>query len=64
MELDLIFKIAGVGIIVAVLSMLLKKADRDEYAMVVAIAGLIVVLAMVINEIASLFETVKTVFGF
>lgn len=64
MELDLIFKIAGVGIIVAVLNMLLKKADRDEYAMVVAIAGLIIVLAMIINEIAALFETVKTVFGF
>ena len=64
MELDLIFKIAGVGIIVSVLSMLLKKADRDEYAMVVAIAGLIIVLAMIINEIAALFETVKTVFGF
>lgn len=64
MELDLIFKIAGVGIIVAVLSMLLKKADRDEYAMIVTIAGLIVVLAMIINEIAALFETVKTVFGF
>ena len=60
----MIFKIAGVGIIVAVLSMLLKKADRDEYAMVVTIAGLIVVLAMIINEIAALFETVKTVFGF
>ncbi|MCM1328566.1 MAG: stage III sporulation protein AC [Ruminococcus sp.] len=64
MELDMIFKIAGVGIIVAVLNMLLKKADRDEYAMVVTIAGLIVVLAMIINEIAALFETVKTVFGF
>lgn len=64
MELDLIFKIAGVGIIVAVLNMLLKKADRDEYAMMVTIAGLIVVLAMIINEIAALFETVKTVFGF
>lgn len=64
MELDLIFRIAGVGIIVAVLSMLLKKADRDEYAMVTAIAGLIVVLAMIINEIAELFETVKMVFGF
>ena len=64
MELDLSFRIAGVGIIVAVLSMLLKKADRDEYAMVVTIAGLIVVLAMIINEIAALFETVKTVFGF
>ncbi|MCH5193492.1 MAG: stage III sporulation protein AC [Oscillospiraceae bacterium] len=64
MELDLIFKIAGVGIIVAVLSMLLKKADRDDYAMVMTIAGLIIVLAMIVNEIAALFETVKTVFGF
>lgn len=64
MELDLIFKIAGVGIIVAVLNMLLKKADRDEYAMMVTIAGLIAVLAMIVNEIAALFETVKTVFGF
>ena len=64
MELDLIFKIAGVGIIVTVLNMLLKKSDRDEYAMIVTIAGLIVVLAMIINEIAALFETLKTVFGF
>lgn len=64
MELDLIFKIAGVGIIVAVLNMLLKKADRDEYAVMVTLAGLIVVLAMIVSEIAALFETVKTVFGF
>ncbi len=64
MELDLIFKIAGVGIIVTVLNMLLKKSDRDEYAAIVAIAGLIVVLAMIIDEIAALFETVKSVFGF
>ncbi len=64
MELDLIFKIAGVGIIVTVLNLLLKKSDRDEYALIVTIAGLIVVLAMIINEIAALFETVKTVFGF
>lgn len=64
MELDLIFKIAGVGIIVTVLNLLLKKSDRDEYALMVTIAGLIVVLAMIINEIAELFETVKSVFGF
>ena len=64
MELDLIFKIAGVGIIVTVLNLLLKKSDRDEYALMVTIAGLIVVLAMIINEIAALFETVRTVFGF
>lgn len=64
MELDLIFKIAGVGIIVTVLNLLLKKSDRDEYALMVTIAGLIVVLAMIINEIAELFETVRAVFGF
>ena len=64
MELDLIFKIAGVGIIVTVLNLLLKKSDRDEYARMVTIAGLIVVLAMIINEIAELFDTVRTVFGF
>ena len=64
MELDLIFKIAGVGIIVTVLNLLLKKSDRDEYALMVTIAGLIVVLAMIINEIAELFETVRTIFGF
>lgn len=64
MELDLIFKIAGVGIIVAVLNMLLKKSERDEYAMAVSIAGLIIVLMMIVNEIAELFDTIKTVFGF
>lgn len=64
MELDLIFKIAGIGIIVTVLNLLLKKSDRDEYAMMVTLAGLIVVLVLIINEIAALFETVKTVFGF
>lgn len=64
MELDLIFKIAGVGMIVTVLNLLLKKSDRDEYALMVTIAGLIVVLAMIINEIAELFDTVRAVFGF
>ena len=64
MELDLIFKIAGVGIIVTVLNMLLKKSDREEYATIVTIAGLLVVLAMIIVEIAELFDTVRSVFGF
>ena len=62
--MDLIFKIAGIGIIVSVLNMVLKKADREEYCMIVTIAGLIVVLMMIINQIAELFDTVKTVFGF
>ena len=64
MNLDIIFKIAGVGIIVAVLNMILKKSEREEYGLIVTIAGLIVVLLVIIDEIASLFETVKAVFGF
>lgn len=64
MNLDLILKVAGVGIIVASLNLLLKKADRDEQAMMTTLAGLIVVLIMIINEISTLFDTIKTVFGF
>ncbi len=64
MELDLIFKIAGIGIIVAVLNMVLKKAEREEYSMVINIAGVVIVLMMIIDEISTLFETVQTVFGF
>ena len=64
MEVDLIFQIAGIGIIVAVLNLLLKRAERDEQAMMTTLAGLIVVLMMIINEISILFDTVKNVFGF
>ncbi|CDA73178.1 stage III sporulation protein AC [Ruminococcus sp. CAG:579] len=64
MEIDLIFKIAAVGIIVAVLAQLLKRAERDEQAMMTTLAGLIVVLMMIIDQIAQLFDTIKTLFGF
>lgn len=64
MEIDLIFKVAGIGIIVAVLNLILKKADREEQAMMTTLAGLIVVLMMLITEISALFEEVKSVFGF
>ena len=64
MELDLIFQIAAVGIIVAVLSQLLKQSGREEQAMMVNIAGLIVVLLMLIREISVLFDTIQNVFGF
>ncbi len=63
MEIDLIFKIAGIGIIVAVLNLVLKRAEREEQAMMTTLAGLIVVLMMIIEEISTLFETVKSVFG-
>lgn len=63
MDIDLIFKIAGIGIIVSVLSLVLKKSDREEQAMMTVLAGLIVVLMLIIDQISALFETVKAVFG-
>ncbi|MGN0590049.1 stage III sporulation protein AC [Ruminococcus sp.] len=63
MNIDLIFKIAGIGIIVAVLNLVLKRAEREEQAMLTTLAGLIVVLMMIVHEIAELFDTIKTVFG-
>lgn len=63
MDIDLIFKIAGIGIIVAVLNIVLKRAEREEQAMMTVLAGLTVVLMMIIQQIGNLFETVKNVFG-
>ena len=63
MNVDLIFRIAGVGIIVAVLDMLLKRSGRDEQAMMTTIAGVVVVLMMLIGEISTLFDTIRDVFS-
>ena len=63
MEVDLIFKIAAIGIIVAVLNQLLTRSGREDQAMMTTIAGLIVVLMMIITEISNLFETIKSVFN-
>ena len=63
MDVDLIFKIVGIGIIVAVLNLVLKRAEREEQAMMTTLAGLIVVLMMIISSISDLFDTVKSVFG-
>ena len=63
MNIDLIFRIAGTGIIVAVLNLVLKRAEREEQAMMTTLAGLIVVLIVIVDEIGELFEKVKTVFG-
>ena len=63
MDIDLIFKIAAIGIIVAVLNLLLKRAERDEQAMMTTLAGLIVVLLMIVRQIGNQFETIKEVFG-
>ena len=63
MDVDLIFRIAAIGIIVSVLYQVLLRSGREEQAMLTSLAGLIVVLMMMIQEISSLFETVKSVFG-
>ena len=63
MNIDLLFKIAGVGILVAVLHQVLAKAGREDQAMMTTIAGLVVVLLVVIKEISELFDTIKSLFG-
>ena len=63
MEVDLIFRIAAIGILVAVLNQVLIRAGRDEQAMMTTLAGLVVVLMMVVQEIAELFDLVKNLFG-
>ena len=62
MDVDLIFKIVAIGILVAVLNQVLSRAGRDEQAMMTTLAGLVVVLMMVVQEIAQLFTMVKTLF--
>ena len=63
MDISLILKIAGVGIIVTVVCQMLSKAGRDEQATYVSIAGIIVALMLLVGELGELFETVKDVFG-
>ncbi len=62
--IDLIFKIAAIGIIVSVLYELLKRTGREEQAMMITLAGIVVVLMIVSKEIAGLFQAVKTMFQF
>ena len=64
MEIGFILKIAGIGIIVAVLNQVLVKTERDDYAMLTVIAGIIVAILMLIPQMTSLVSTVKSVFDF
>ena len=63
MEISLLFKIAGIGIIVTVFYHVLSKLGREEQAMFVSIAGIVIVLFIIINEVSSLYETIQTIFG-
>ena len=64
MNVNFIFKIAAIGIIVAVLSLVLTRSGREEQAMMTTLAGLIVVLLMLVQQISELFRTIETLFGF
>ena len=64
MNVDLIFKIAAIGILVAVLNQLLVRSGREEQAMMTTLAGLVVVLMILVQEISDLFNLIKTLFRF
>ena len=63
MDIDLIFKIAAIGIIVAVLNQLLIRSGREDQAMMTTLAGLVVVMMMLVRQISDLFQLVKSLFG-
>ena len=64
MDVDLIFKIAAVGILVAVLNILLTRSGREDQALMTSITGLVVVLVIVVQEISELFALIRDLFGF
>lgn len=64
MQIDLIFKVAGVGVIVAVLNLLLTRSGREEQGMMTTLAGLIVVIMVIIKEIGNVFSVIRSTFGF
>lgn len=63
MEIGLLLKIAGVGVLVWIASAILNKSGRDEQAMLVTVGGIVVVMLMLVGEIGALFDSVRSVFG-
>lgn len=64
MDVDFIFRVAGVGMIVAVLNQVLVRTGREEQGILTTVAGIIVVILMIVNELGNLFSAMKSVFGF
>ena len=62
-SIDIVFKIAAIGILIAVLDQLLSRAGKDDIALMTSIAGLVIVLLMVVDLISNLFDSVKSIFG-
>lgn len=63
MGIEILFKIAGVGIITAVLNIILKKSDKDEIATFVTIAGLVIVMIIIVDMLGGLFDSLRSIFG-
>ena len=63
MDVDLIMKVAGVGMIVAVVCQILNKAGRDEQATLVSITGIVIILVIIVDEVGNLIESLKRIFG-
>ena len=64
MDVSLILRVAGVGVLVSIASSILNKTGRDEQAMLVTVAGIIVVMLMLVGEMGELFLSVQSIFGF
>lgn len=64
MDVDLIFKLAALGILVSVLNMLLSRSGRDDYGLIVTLAGLLISLLVIIQKVNELFETIRVLFEF
>lgn len=64
MDINLVFRIAGLGIIIAILNIVLKKSDREDVAMMTTLVGVVIICIMVINLISKLFDSVKTMLMF
>ena len=62
MTVDIIFKIAAIGILITVITQVLKKSDRDDIATLVSLVGIVIVLTLVINMVSELFDNVKNIF--
>ena len=64
MDVSLILRVAGIGVLVSIVSAILNKSGRDEQAMLVGVAGIVVVMLMLVGEMGELFRSVRSVFGF
>lgn len=64
MEISLILRVIGIGILVAIAAQILSKSGRDEQAMLVTVSGIVVVFLLLVQEIGTLFDTVRSTFGF